>query len=125
LAGFEQRVLHLAHKSDETVSFTVEIDEKGNGQWKTYATLKVPAKGYAFHVLPADGKGEWIRLTADKDTVGSAYFHYFTPLKYDGGERNKLFAALTTPSAPFTGGIIRPGKDKQLQFFARDVDAAA
>jgi hypothetical protein len=123
LAGFEQRVLHLAHKSDETVSFTLEIDEKGDGKWKPYTTLKVPANGYVFHVIPPDVKGEWIRLTADKDTIGSAYFHYLTPSKYDGSERNKLFASLATPVAPFTGGIIRPGKDKQLQFLSRSVDA--
>jgi hypothetical protein len=124
LAGFAQRVLHVAHKSDSEVTFTAEIDERGDGQWKTYTTIKVPANGYAYHVIPAEVKGEWIRLTADKETTGSAYFHYLTPSKYDGSERGRTFASLATPGSAYAGGIIRPGKDRQLQFVSRGVDAA-
>lgn len=124
LAGFAQRVLHLAHKSDSEVTFIAEIDERGDGQWKTYTTIKVPANGYAYYVIPPDVKGEWIRLTADKDTTGSAYFHYRTPSKHDGGERGKMFASLAAPGAAMTGGIVRPGKDRQLQFVSQSVDAA-
>jgi hypothetical protein len=124
LAGFKERVLHLAQKSDGDVNFTLEIDEQGDGHWSPYTTVKVPPDGYAFHIIPPDVKGEWIRITPDKDAVASAYFHYLTPSKYDGSERGKLFASLAASRSPVTGGIVRPGKDRQLQFLARTVDAS-
>jgi hypothetical protein len=119
LAGFAKRVLHVVQKSSAEVAVNLEIDEKGDGQWKPYTTVKVPANGYAFHVIPPDVKGEWIRLAADKDTTATAYFHYATPSKYDGAERAKLFASLADVSKPSpAGGIVRPGKNRNLQFLA-------
>jgi hypothetical protein len=124
LAGFKQRILHLAQKGDAEVNIKAEIDEKGDGQWKPYTTIKLPPNGYAYHIIPPDVQGEWIRLTCDKSTILSGYFQYLTPSKYTGAERGKLFASLATPHNAFTGGIVRPGKDKHLQFLATPVDAA-
>ncbi len=124
LAGFEKRILHLAHKQAEEVTFTLEVDEKGDGTWKARETVKVPANGYVAHVLPKDFSGEWIRIKADKSFTGSAYFHYLTPSKYTG-PRDPMFASIATHSADTNqpgavmGGLIRPGKDRQLQFLAQ------
>jgi hypothetical protein len=126
-AGYSQRVLHVAQKSAEDVTFTVEVDEKGDGQWKpSGTTIKVPANGYAYHVFPADAPGEWVRLTADKPTTATAYFHYLTPSKFPAGKPDAIFAGLAPidAAAPKSAGILRPGQDKLLHYVARDGDAA-
>jgi hypothetical protein len=118
LAGFQKRTLHLSHQADAEVTFTIEIDEKGDGNWKVSQTIKVPAKSYKPHILPPDLKGEWIRLTPDKDCQVSAYFHYLTPpdrLEPDPMFRCLATAAEITPQLTF--GHVRPGKEKQLQYF--------
>jgi hypothetical protein len=124
-AGFAKRVLHVAQRSGEEVTITLEVDERGDGQWKPYTTVKVPANGYAYHVVPPNVAGEWVRLVSDKDSQATAYFHYATPLKHDGSERERTFAALTQASdwpgdkVLMTGGIVRPGKNRNLQFLTR------
>jgi hypothetical protein len=119
LAGFAKRVLHLVQKSNADVTFTLEIDEKGDGQWKPYTTLTVPANGYAYHVIPPDVAGEWIRLTPDKDTTATAYFHYTTPSKHHGADTAKLFAAIADAATPtLSGGIVRPAANRNLQYLA-------
>jgi hypothetical protein len=77
LAGFEKRVVHLAHDDAEPVTFTLETDGAGDGRWAKYAAVTVPAGGYAFHVIPPETAGEWIRVRADRDLKSAtAYFHY-------------------------------------------------
>ena len=57
------------------VRFALEVDKKGDGIWSEYATVEVPEEGYVCHTIPADLDAEWIRLTADKDCLATAYFH--------------------------------------------------
>lgn len=93
LAGYTDRVVHLAHAGAEPVRFRFEIDADGRGQWASAGSVSVAAKGYAFHILPDDVKGEWIRVVADRDVDGAtAYFHYGP----GGGavQDPRLFAAL-------------------------------
>jgi len=115
IAGFENRTLHLAHQSDTPVTFTLEIDAQGNGQWRTYKTLSVPAKGYVYHVFPKDLAAEWIRVQADKECMATAYFHYASPRDASRGSETS-FAALAGPGEKAVTGILRPGKDKKLQY---------
>jgi hypothetical protein len=118
-AGYARRVLHLAAAAG--VSFNVEVDEKGDGNWKALTTLKVPDGGYAYHVFPADAAGEWIRLTADKATKATAYLHYHSSAKAWAGAGETLFAGLAPVDGgkTFSTGILRPGQDKLLHYVAR------
>jgi len=75
VAGYDQRVLHLSHNGEKAVTFTLEADEKGNGQWKTLTKIEVPAAGYKYHLLPADAQPEWVRLVASDACRASAYWH--------------------------------------------------
>jgi hypothetical protein len=76
MTGFDKKVLHLAHDAAEPVRFTVEVDFLGNGTWKLYESLKVPARGYAHHEFPAGFSAHWVRVTADRACVAAAYFTY-------------------------------------------------
>ena len=124
--GYEKRVVHLAHQSDYPVKFTLQLDRQGNGQWETYKTVEVPAKGYVYHIFPADLSATWVRVQADKPcAAATAYFHYGP----SGGttEDAAMFAGLARIDADgaHSVGVIRPrgGNLGTLQFLAQSVDA--
>ncbi|MFP4057856.1 MAG: hypothetical protein ACLF0G_13400 [Candidatus Brocadiia bacterium] len=118
LAGFPRRALHISHRADAPVDFTLEIDRRGDGTWSPYQTLTVPAAGYGWHIFPPELEGEWVRITASRDCKVSAYFHYASEPHPAAGE--KLFAALAPVDgeAPRTDGVLLPFDDK-LWFLAQ------
>ena len=82
LAGFPNRVVHLAQEGTSETTFALEIDARGDGKWTPYASILVPAMGYAYRVIPADVEGEWIRVKTDRDVPSAtAYFHYSSGLR--------------------------------------------
>jgi len=76
MTGFDKKVLHLSHDSAKAVEFKVEVDFQGNAAWKTYTTVKVPARGYAPHVFPDGFSAHWVRVTSSAKCKASAQFHY-------------------------------------------------
>src|SRR5262249_5423030 len=110
--------LHLAHQAPREVTFTLEVDERGDGRWRALETVTVPAKGYVARVLPADLRAEWLRLRASRDATVTAYLHCATPRPVAGGE-DGLFAALAGAGEPADGGLVRPaGHNRNLQLLA-------
>ncbi|MEI6514365.1 MAG: hypothetical protein WCO77_00175 [bacterium] len=84
-SGFERRMLHLAQEGDAPLKVTLEVDPKGNGSWKPFREIEVPARGYAWTVFAPNETGVWIRVKADRDCATvSATFHYTTGIR---GER--------------------------------------
>jgi hypothetical protein len=77
MTGFDKKVVHLSHDADESVTFTIQIDFLGNGSWKMYKAIEVPATtGYAHDEFPDGFSAHWVRIKTDKDCTGSAYFMY-------------------------------------------------
>lgn len=76
MTGFDKKSLHLSHDSNKAVNFKVEVDFLGCGAWKTYLTIKVPAKGYVPHVFPEGFSAHWVRVTASAKCKASAQLHY-------------------------------------------------
>ncbi|NLH17319.1 MAG: hypothetical protein GX455_12135 [Phycisphaerae bacterium] len=76
MTGFDQKVLHLTHNSQSNIRFLVEVDFLGDGSWKQYASLNVPARGYLHHEFPAGFSAHWVRLQTDTDCTATAYFFY-------------------------------------------------
>lgn len=125
IAGYQQRVLHLAHQSGHPVAFQLEIDRTGRRDWQHYKTIELSPGAYSFHILPPDIEGQWIRLTPDRNVVAAtACFHY-------GPSRGAVSAKPMFASLPdvdhhgnYTSAIIRPrGADLgTLHLFAHNVD---
>ena len=125
IAGYEQRVLHLGHHAGEPVTFRLEIDATGRGDWEDYAEIEASASGYAYHVIPPDTPGEWMRVRADRDLdAATAYFHMGPSRGATTDEA--LFAPLANvDDGPAHGrGVIRPrgGDLGTLHMLARRVD---
>lgn len=76
-SGFDRRMLHLAHESDQDVAFRLEVDRAGSGTWKEFKEVKVPARG-AVHVLfDAKEQGAWVRIKPGSDCrKATAWFQY-------------------------------------------------
>jgi len=124
IAGYKQRVIHLAQQSDAPVTFTLAIGD-GQGNWRDYRTVDVPANGYVPVILDADEPGEWLTVTVDQDCTASAYGHFLTPRAYPADEP-ALFAALPDAgdASPQLGGIIRPSAmHRGLEWVRQRVDA--
>jgi len=123
IGGFTKRVIHLAvGAKGGDVTFTLEIDVKGDGNWKACKQITVPGGGYRYHVFDRDLKANWIRVRADKNCIATAYFHYASPATAFDSDK-AIFASL--PKALAKGdavsGLVRPaGHNTNLQFVTRD-----
>ena len=76
MTGFDKKVLHLQHRSDDKVRFTVEVDFLGDGDWAVYDRIKVPPGRYVHHEFPDGYSAHWVRVTADTSCTATAYFTY-------------------------------------------------
>ncbi len=76
MTGFDKKCLHLTHDSAKPVTFTVEVDFLGCGDFRTYAKLRVPARGYVHHEFPCGFSAHWVRLVSGGKCKASAQFVY-------------------------------------------------
>jgi hypothetical protein len=76
MTGFDRKVLHLCHDAEGSVAFRVEIDFLGDGSWRRYDVLSVPAQGYVHHEFPEGFSAHWVRLVADAPCRATAHFAY-------------------------------------------------
>ncbi len=76
MTGFEHKCIHLAHESDREVTFTVEVDFKGCGDYRPGHSFRVPAGGYVHHTFPTGFSAHWLRVVADADCVATAQLFY-------------------------------------------------
>ena len=83
-------------KSDGPVTFTLEVDESGTGQWTELEKVTVGKSGYVSHYLPDDFEATWIRFSTDRDTVATAMLHQSSSRFIDGNkpENATLFNGL-------------------------------
>jgi hypothetical protein len=88
--GFPRRMVHLA--ADRTTSFTLEVDQKGTGQFKKYKTIQVD--NYASHLFPKDFKCQWVRVVTDKSCHASVSFHFSDDTYRGTKDGDKLFQAI-------------------------------
>jgi hypothetical protein len=122
-SGYTHRLLQLAHQSAQAVTFTLEMDVQGNGQWAKLRELVVPAKGAVWTEFTRAETGVWVRLKAGAGAEKvTAFFHY-----RNADERPAagapMFASLATADAKsINGGLLHArGADfKTLRFIASD-----
>lgn len=122
IGGYEQRCLHLVNHRKAAVTFTMEIDATGDGQWTELIARQFPSKGNATLILPSDLNAQWLRVKTDVDSIVTAFLHVSSPRQSLPGE-TKIFRGLSDPSEATAsiGGIVRVGfPTTNLQFLHRD-----
>lgn len=114
-AGWEVRSCWLQNEAEQSVCFTFEVDEEGNGGWKELKTIKVPAGKSVFVDFASGDKGEWIRVKTDENCVATVSFNYTTP-EIRGTTPDKIFSGLSLAKEPGTlrGLLYSLGKNKRV-----------
>jgi hypothetical protein len=77
LIGFyDERSLELSHRSDEQVTFRIEVEPVGHGPWMLYQTVTIaPGENYK-HRFPDHFQSRWIRFSTDHATIATAWLEY-------------------------------------------------
>lgn len=114
-AGWEVRSSWLKNTGEQSVCFTFETDEEGNGKWKELKTTNVPAGESAVVDFATEDKGEWIRVKTDKNCVATVSFNYTTP-ETRGTTPDKMFSGLSlAKEAGTSGGLLYSlGKNERV-----------
>ncbi|MGQ9771287.1 MAG: hypothetical protein ACUVQG_12105 [Thermogutta sp.] len=118
IAGYQQRVLHLVQQSDQSVTFYLEVDRAGDGNWSPLLEIEIPPGEYRPVVIPDQITAEWLRVRTSSDCRATAYFHGWSPRPTEQNE-DKIFAGLAdaTSTANCYGGLIRPAAhNRNLQW---------
>ena len=105
-SGYEQRQLHLTHNADAAVTFTLEVDRAGNGQWTKLRDVSVPASGYATFSFTATDQGAWIRLKAARDLTAATALFAFRNRDRRGLNADARFDGLTRDGVKEASGAL-------------------
>ncbi|MFN3168492.1 MAG: hypothetical protein ACE37H_15640 [Phycisphaeraceae bacterium] len=120
-AGYERRVLHLAHRTDEPVTFVIEAMAQQPAQTRVIAEVEVPANGYAPFIFNDTHAGEWVRVTPKHDAKAvTAWFHY-AQADPRTASPDPIFTGLATDAEPGArGGLMRSlgGEDLPMGLIA-------
>jgi hypothetical protein len=77
LIGFyDQRSVALSHQSATDITFTLEFDPTGDGQWFSYKQFTVKPDQVMEYNFPASVNARWVRVRADKNTTATCWFKY-------------------------------------------------
>lgn len=107
-SGYDYRQLILTHSSSSPVTFTLEVDQKGTGEWTELRKMTVDASGTAMHLFTEEEQGTWIRLKADKDAAGVTAHFYYRDHDLRGTTNDSLFDGIaTTGKAAATAGVMQ------------------
>ena len=96
LAGFAKRSVFLSHDCVSTTTFSLEIDERGTGEWRAWrdVTLK-SGESSAWLEIPAAHPGAWIRAKADRDIAKASVTFQYAAKDERVTERGALFKGLS------------------------------
>ena len=122
-SGFTKRSLHLAHESAEPVTFTLEVDTRGDGSWKKLRDITVPPRGNVWTEFTAAESGAWLRLSASRDATKTTAFFHNRGDDTRSTEAATLFAGIAKPGdQQITGGLLHArGADfRTLRLIARN-----
>jgi hypothetical protein len=121
--GFAQRSMHLAHDSAESVTFTLEVDSRGDGSWKKLREVAVPAHGSAWTDFASTETAPWLRLTANRDAAKVTAFFQYRAKAPRGNAAVPISAGIAQPAdRQVNGGLLhaRGENFNTLRFIARN-----
>lgn len=107
--GYDYRTMAIRHESSQPITFTLEVDKAGNGQWSELRKLVVHDSQII--VFPETDVGVWIRVKADADaTAVSIHFNYRNR-DLRTAENDSVFSPVSQiGSTPTTKGLIRSNR---------------
>jgi hypothetical protein len=75
--GYNQKTIHFSHDQPHDISFEIQLDLLGTGDWVAYSTTSVPPgeKGTTLNWQPAV-QARWIRFVALQDCLATTWLRY-------------------------------------------------
>lgn len=105
-AGWDYRSAWVKNEGDQPVSFTFEVDAKGNADWKNLKTVSAKAGESINLIFSAKETGEWVRVKTDKATKATAHFSY-TQKDTRETKSNSMFAGIAkVPATETNAGLL-------------------
>jgi hypothetical protein len=75
-AGWEKRCVWLKTEGNQDVTFSIETDVTGNGNWSALKKVIVSPKKAVNIEFEENTPGEWIRISVDKSCITTVHFSY-------------------------------------------------
>jgi hypothetical protein len=76
MAGYDRKSLELSHDQKEAVTFRIEVDITGTGNWQAFHQLEVPAAKTERYTFPTGFHAYWVRLVSQRNCKATATFLY-------------------------------------------------
>lgn len=125
IAGYEKRMIHLAHRGTKPVTFILEMDQEGNNNWATIKTITVPPNGYRAYIFTQKQAGPWLRITTEQDVTQATAWLHFANHDDRSMTPDEMFTGLaTTEMDQELGGVMRSlgGDDVPLGLIVQNRD---
>lgn len=118
-SGFARRAVHFTHATAEAATLTLEVDERGNDQWRKLREVALPARGTVWVDLTAEPHTPWIRVTSSRALSGATAWFSFSNEDPRSTQSDAMFAGLANAGeTKLTGGIVRArGENKRTLHF--------
>lgn len=105
-AGWEKRMGWIKNHDKQQVTFTYEIDEKGNNEWEELMSVGVEPGKTVNVLFPIQDKGEWIRVKADKNTTATVTFTYTSTDPRSLQSAEMYIGLVSVSENNLTGGLL-------------------
>jgi hypothetical protein len=76
MTGYDQKSVTLSHDAANTVRCTLEVDALGDGSFRPWHRVDVPAGEAVDYTFPDGFHAYWVRVVPDQDCVATARFDY-------------------------------------------------
>jgi len=104
--GWSSRSCWIKNDGRGSVSFTFEVDIKGDNTWSALKSIEIAGGKSSYIPFLANEKGEWIRVKSNKNTIATVSFNYIDSDKRPF-ETDEMFTGLTPVESDNTiGGIL-------------------
>ena len=126
-SGFTYRALWLAHDNPHPVTFTLEVDARGNGDWKKLRDITVPANGSIWAEFTPAETGAWVRISANQGCNQVTAFFQFRNADYRPSVASEIFAGIARAGdTNISGGLLhqRSGNARTLECISADGQTA-
>jgi len=110
--GFTHRSLHLAHQLDEPVTFSLQVDRRGDGTWAHLQDVTVPARGAQWLTWDPAQQGVWIRLLADRNCQATAWFEFAQPDDRPTQPCRRFSGLAPLGNTEIRGGLVHAGAEQ-------------
>jgi hypothetical protein len=94
--GFAKRAVFLSHDGAAATTFTLEVDERGDGQWKAWRDVALKAdETTQWAEIPSELPGAWIRAKSSRAVAKASVTFQYAAEDKRTTERNALFKGLS------------------------------